>query len=375
LRSKLVAAFAGMLVAFMLLATRSAWAIPIFAQRYHLQCSACHSVLPELNQFGEKFRSQGHRLPMPAHGTTLVALRYQMEYEVDPVAGSRRFSPGGILLSNADVGAVSAFVHYSLGAGGGPSGLFLGYVETYNAHTRSLYRGGLFELPLAQSPGQRLDDLAPYGYYGAHVGLNDLPLSSPRWGVQVERTVGLTRFDVTADLGEYKGAAYGGKPISTGVISSAAAPELGLFVRGPLATGIEIGAEALSGTRRIVPTARPAFQDAYTRFGLLAHARAGRFDFQTEQWYGHDNNVDGFGTIQGSSGGYARVKFYPTPHFYLGIRYDAVENPFLTRDVVYYGAFHITPHARLLVQQVQPIGGKGALGAALTVGFPWPSNL
>jgi hypothetical protein len=43
--------------------------------------------------------------------------------------------------------------------------------------------------------------------------------------------------------------------------------------------------------------------------------------------------------------------------------------------VVYYGAFHVTPHARLLIQQVQPIGGKGELGAALTVGFPWPANL
>ncbi|HEY8322305.1 MAG TPA: hypothetical protein VIG46_11015, partial [Candidatus Baltobacteraceae bacterium] len=352
-----------------------AWAIPIFAQRYHLQCSACHSVLPELNAFGLKFRSQGYRLPLPKHGTTLAAIRYQMEYERDPVAGSQRFSPGGIVLANADVGAFSAFLHYSLGAGGGPGGVFLGYVDTYNAHTRSLYRAGLFELPLAQSPGQRLDDLAPYGYYGAHVGLNDLPLSSPRWGIQAERTVGATRFDLTASLGEYKGAAYGGKPIPTGVISSAAAPEIGFFADAPIGNGIDIGAEDIAGTRRIVPTGRPAFEDGYNRLGLLGHARVKRFDFQAEQWWGRDADVDGFGTFQSSSGGYARLKFYPTPHVYLGIRYDAVENPFLTRDVVYYGAFHVTPHARLLIQQVQPIGGKGELGAALTVGFPWPANL
>jgi hypothetical protein len=375
LRSNLFFAFAGMLLAYMLLATQPAWAIPIFAQRYHLQCSACHSVLPELNAFGLKFRSQGYRLPLQKHGTTVLAIRYQMEYERDPVAGSRRFSPGGVVLGNADVGAISAFVHYSLGAGGGPSGVFLGYLDTYNAHTRSLYRAGLFELPLAQSPGQRLDDLAPYGYYGSHVGLNDLPLSSPRWGIQAERTVGVTRFDLTASLGEYKGAAYGGKPIPTGVISSAAAPEVGFFVDAPIANGIDIGGEDVNGTRRIVPTGRPAFEDGYNRLGLLGHARIKRFDFQAEQWWGRDANVDGFGTFQSSSGGYARLKFYPTPHFYLGIRYDAVENPFLTRDVVYYGAFHITQHARFLVQQVQPIGGKGELGAALTVGFPWPANL
>ena len=375
MRSKLVLAFACMLVAYVLLGTRAAWAIPIFAQRYHLQCSACHSVLPELNAFGEKFRSDGFRLPLPKHGTTLIAVRYQMEYEVDPVAGSRRFSPGGILLGNADIGAISAFVHYSLGAGGGPSGVFLANLTTYNAHTKSLYTAGLFELPLAQSPGQRLDDLAPYGYYGAHVGLNDLPLSSPRWGAEVERAVGAAKIDVVADLGEYKGAAYGGKPIPTGIISSAAAPELGLFIRTPIANILEIGGEALTGTRQIVPTARPAFDDGYDRFGLLAHARYKRFDFQTEQWWGRDSNVDGFGTLQGSSGGYARLKFYPTPHFYVGIRYDAFANPFLTRDVVYYTAFNVTPHARLLIQQLQPVGGKAQLGAALTVGFPWPANL
>jgi len=310
-----------------------------------------------------------------------------MEYEANPVPGSRRFSPGGVLLSNADFGRISAFVHYNLGAGGGPSGLFLGYLATYNQHTQTLYRAGLFELPLAQSPGQRLDDLAPHGYYGAHVGLNDLSLSSPRWGVQIERTVGVIRFDFISDLGEFKGAAYGGKPISTGETTSAAAPEYGFFVRAPLigntlfnnpsgkGTEADIGAAGLTGTRSIVPTGRPAFDDAYSRYGLLAHVQFSKLDMQSEQWWGSDSNIDGFGTLQGSSGGYVRFKYYPTPHMYLGVRYDATANPLVTRDIVYYAAFHVTQHARLLVQQVQTIGGEGALGAAITIGVPWPKGL
>jgi len=160
-----------------------AQAMPVFAQRYRLQCTACHSVLPELNTFGNAFRDAGYRLPIPKHGTTLFAIRYQLEYEKDPAAGTRRFTPGGVLLGSAEIGAVNAFLHYNFGAGGGPAGTYLGYLSTYNSHTQSLYRGGLIELPLMQSPGQRLDDLAQYGYYGIHVGLNDLPLSSPRWGV------------------------------------------------------------------------------------------------------------------------------------------------------------------------------------------------
>lgn len=365
-----VALFAGVFAA-----PQRADAIPLFAQRYRLQCGACHSVLPELNAFGLSFRAHGYQLQLPKHGTTGIALRYQMEYEKDPAPGSRRFTPGGVLLSNADIGAVSAFVHYNLGAGGGPSALFLGYLATYNPHTRSLYRAGLFELPLAQSPGQRLDDLQQYGYYGTHVGLNDLSLASPRWGVQLERTSGSVTGDVTISTGEYKGSAYGGKPLATGETTSAGSPELGVFLRAPIATGLTVGGEFIGGTRWIVRTGAQGFSDSYRRTGLLAHAVRGRFDFQAEQWWGSDANADGVGTTVGSSGGYVRLKFYPTPHSYVGIRYDATASPFITRDIVYYAAFHVTPHARLLFQQVQTIGGVGHFGAALTVGAPWPPNL
>jgi hypothetical protein len=350
--------------------------MPLFAQRYHLDCGACHTVLPELNAFGISFRAHGYQLPLPRHGTTGVALRYQLEWERDPAVGSRRYAPGGVLLSNADIGAVSAFVHYNLGAGGGPAGLYLGYLATYNAHTQSLYRLGLFELPLAQSPGQRLDDLAPYGYYGAHVGLNDLPLSSPRWGAQAERKIGAVSVDLTASLGEFQGSAYGGKPVSTGEATAANSPEIGMFLRAPLSRDFAVGSDFITGSRRIVPAGRGGFTDSYQREGLFANLRVRKnVELQAEQWFGSDLNSDGFGTHAGSSGGYARIKYYVTPHAYLAVRYDAQATPFIARDVVYYAAFHVTRHARLIVQQVQPIGGPGRLGAALTVGFPWPSNL
>jgi hypothetical protein len=362
-------------VGYALAAGGSARAIPLFAQRYRLECGACHSVLPELNSFGVSFREHGYQLPLPKHGTTGVAFRYQLEWERDPAAGSRRLAPGGVLLSNADIGAVSAFIHYNFGAGGGPAGLFLGYLATYNAHTQSLYRLGLFELPLAQSPGQRLDDLAPYGYYGARVGLNDLTLSSPRWGTQAERRIGSVTADLTVALSEFKGSAYGGKPVPTGETTAANSPEIGMFLRAPLTSDFEVGGDFITGSRRIVPAGRDAFTDSYQRAGVLASARLHNLDLQAEQWWGSDANSDGFGTRTGSSGGYVRAKYYLTPHAYLGVRYDAQAAPFITRDFVYYAAFHVTQHARLLVQQLQPVGGPGRLGAALTVGFPWPPNL
>lgn len=352
----------------------TARAIPIFAQRYRLQCEACHTVLPELNAFGSYFRQHGYRLPARRHGTTVAALRYQLEWEKDPVNG-RRFTQGGAILANEDFGHVSAFVHYNLGAQGGPSGLFLGYLATYDQHTRSLFRAGLFELPLIQSPGQRLDDLQQYGYYGVHVGLNDLALASPRWGLALERSVGTVRIDAVVDDGEFKGAAYGGPPSPTGETSSAARPELALFARAHLSTTLLAGGEGIEGSRRIVLTGKKGFADAYTRAGLFFDYAPGKLRLTGEQWWGHDQNADGFGSAVASSGGFLRAKFYVNPHAYLAVRYDASANPFVSREVTYYGAFMLTRHARFLVQDVRTVGGGTSLGSAITVGFPWPSNL
>jgi hypothetical protein len=350
-------------------------AIPIFAQRYHFRCGQCHSVLPELNAFGNYFRSHGYRLPLPEHGTTIFAIRYQMQYDKDPAPDSPRFSPGGIVLGSGNIGPITAFLHYSLGAGGGPAATYLFFLSAYDDNTQSLYRGGLYELPLAQSPGERLDDLQQYGYYGAHVGLNNLPLSSPRWGLQADRTFGNLTAWVTASVGAFQGAPYGGKPVPTGETTWMKQPELGTWLRDTLAqtnkSELDVGGAALGGTLGILPTGRLPFADLYQRYGLLAHGSYGDLDFQAEQWYGDDHDADGYLTNQHSSGGYARLKYYPIPHAYLGVRYDAYQNPYINRDFVYYGAVQIAPF-RILAQEVQQPGQHPYFSAALTVAFPGP---
>jgi hypothetical protein len=373
LRSNLYAAALAAL--FVLLEAAPASAIPIFAQRYHLRCGQCHSVLPELNAFGNYFRSHGYRLPLPEHGTTVFAIRYQLEYDEHPAAGSREFQGGGIVLGSGNIGPITLFLHYNLGAAGGPSATYLLFAAGYDAHTQTLIRGGLFELPLAQSPGQRLDDLQQYGYYGAHVGLNNLPLSSPRWGIMAERTFGNLKVDATAAFGSYQGSAYGGKPIATGETTWNTQPELGLWLRQTLVQNqhaeADIGGTALGGSLGILPTGRLPFADLYERYGLLAHASYGDLDLQAEQWYGDDHDADGFLTNQHSSGGYVRLKYYPIPHAYFGLRYDAYANPFINRDFVYYGAVQIAPF-RVLMQEVQQPGQHPYLSGALTVAFPGP---
>ena len=356
----------------------TAQAIPIFAQRYHLRCDTCHSVLPELNAFGNAFRDHGYRLPpsVPRHGTTGVALRYQLEYEKDPAAGNRRYTPGGVLLSNAEAGAISAFLHYNLGAGGGPSGLYLGFLSLYNERTHSLFRAGQFEVPLPHSPGQRLDDLQPYGYESTHVGLNDLTLTSPRIGLQAQRDVGDARIALTASIGEFKGAPYGGRPIPTGEMTRASQPEVGLFLTQRIVRGVSLGAEEIDGVRAINQSGKFfEFNDRYRRTGVWGAYESQRVDLLAQQWWGHDANADGLGNVLGSSGGFVRLRYWPLRwhHAFVGARYDAAANPAALRDWTFYTGFELIPHTRIVLQRVQQLdGGAGHFGAALTVGFPWP---
>lgn len=53
---------ATVLLAVTLLAGPSARAIPAFARKYGLPCSACHEAWPKLNSFGQTFRDNGYQL-------------------------------------------------------------------------------------------------------------------------------------------------------------------------------------------------------------------------------------------------------------------------------------------------------------------------
>src|ERR1035441_1451536 len=58
--SVLAATFA--LIFLVLGSSQSASALPAFARKYGLRCSACHESWPMLNYFGQKFKDNGYQL-------------------------------------------------------------------------------------------------------------------------------------------------------------------------------------------------------------------------------------------------------------------------------------------------------------------------
>jgi hypothetical protein len=61
-RASSVLAVAFALIFLLLSACQSASALPAFARKYGLRCSACHESWPALNNFGLKFRDNGYQL-------------------------------------------------------------------------------------------------------------------------------------------------------------------------------------------------------------------------------------------------------------------------------------------------------------------------
>jgi hypothetical protein len=377
-RNRTIAAVCGAIgaVAAFVSAGRPAEAMPIFAQRYGLTCETCHSVIPELNAFGTAFRNAGYRIPgLPKHGTTVAALREQIGYTPVPTDGTtRKTVPAGALLGAVEVGQIEAFLHESLGSEGSSASPFLAYLAYGNAHAGTVYRAGLFELPLIHSPAQRNDTLSTYGYEGTLAGLDDLTLATPRWGFEAERGfAGGARIAATIAFAGATGSAYGGKPVETGRTESFGAPEYGIFAYYPLVDDVTVGVDALSGMRAIDLLGRTPFDDPYRRTGLVLEATHGRVELLAEQWYGRDANSDGGGDLLDSTGGFVRLRWALGAHAFVGVREDAAAAPSATRALLWYAETMIGRHARLLVQQQRPLpGGHSSLQAALTVAAPWP---
>ena len=139
-----------------------------------------------------------------------------------------------------------------------------------------------------------------------------------------------------------------------------------------------LDAQMLAGERNIALPGRAAFGDPYERFGygIDAHFLRDRLDLSLQQWLGYDGDADGARNALGSSGGYARLKYYVTPHFYSAVRLDAAANPFVKRTLLLYGGALVGKHARIVVEhRINLLGGTAATGAYLTIAGPWPAGL
>ncbi len=360
---------------------RPAFATPIFAERYGFSCQTCHTAVPELNAFGNAFRKAGFQLPkLPRRREFPLVLRFQEDYMKDlPPAQSRRFNALAILISTANFGpnnSFSYFGRYFFGSQGAPGSLYYAWVQHVTASSGVFERVGEYNLPLIQNATQRLDTFTPQAAYVYTVGHNSANFTTPRWGGMFGQQSSRLDAEVSFDFAEYQGAAYGAPTPPSNLTQLFAIPEIFASATYTLPGDIQFGALRLAGTRNFQSgTPGASFSDRYYRDGIQAGWSNRHFSLIGQQLWGNDTNADGLGTSVASSGGFVTFKYYPTPHSYLGVRYDAAANPFATRDWDFYGVFAPTVHSRFVLEFLQPINQPGAqtqTNAQLLLALPWP---
>lgn len=75
---------------------RTAAAMPNFARKYGLACSACHTTIPRLNEFGFNFRAAGFRLPeLIGKSDSLFDLSHYIAVDIAPQATYTTSTPPG----------------------------------------------------------------------------------------------------------------------------------------------------------------------------------------------------------------------------------------------------------------------------------------
>lgn len=341
-------------------------AVPIFAERYGYSCSACHTAVPDLNAFGNAFRRAGFVIPKaPRHTDFPLALRFSETYMKDlQPSQTRRFNALAILISTENFGSdrsYSYFARYLFGSQGAAGSLFYAWAQHVDPKTGNFARLGLFSLPLIESPTQRLDTITSQPVYTYTVGHSSANLATPRLGLLFGQRNEHIDAEVAVSGGEYHGAAYGAPAPPSDFEQTFNRPEVFGQAIVTLGSGFRAGVVGLNGERHFRSRASGGmFNDVYYRDGVQGEWSRGRFDAVAQQVWGHDSNSDGFLTAAGSSGGFVSLKYRPTLHSYLGVRYDAAANPIASRDFDFFGVFAPTVHSRFVVEYLRPIGRPGA---------------
>lgn len=152
-------------------------AMPNFARKYGMACTACHSTIPRLNEFGYEFRRAGYRLP------TEIGTEAEMKFEntfaarIQPVLNYVRHNDGVITTETAQL-TFQEVTLYPLSAAFGKyfssltelSLLSEDFMEIENAYVRYT-RGGA-----TQAVSARVGIFHPFEGYGA----SDRPFSLSR---------------------------------------------------------------------------------------------------------------------------------------------------------------------------------------------------
>jgi hypothetical protein len=327
-----------------------ALATPVFAHRYAVSCEACHTIVPELNEFGRDFLEAGYRWPAAraTHGTFPIAMKANLSYTsgADPTGLPKALVDEVEFLFMTPVGK-NLLVRYEQYVidGGMPGKMRDAFVE-YNSNPLAAYRAsrsatfdlqlGSFTLPLPNDPETMRPTANHYAVFDQTVGGNRFNFFDDRIGLN---------------------ARYGNRFASLNVmVAKGHDPQSGMPTNG-LDTMVtaRVGPEALAlwgyqyqGTRPlgIVP-------DRFMRQGVALTSIVGRAATSLLLQTGTDSSADGLGGAVVSSGGYLQEEWRFNRRLIGTVRYDGLNAPgAFARTTTLSLSYRPYPRARWTLEDV-----------------------
>ena len=316
------------------------YAIPAFSRKYKIGCNTCHTVYPQLNEFGRDFKNNGYRTPDEV-GTVDTLDFWSKGFDQLPLTVhgkiSQEITPSGQPVTNATIldelqlnaainfsNKVSFYLHTHLwegGAAGEPLVVALRISDIFNNDLVSL-RAGQYQLPLSFSP--EIERLSAFDYlaYTQALGANPWTIDQPQLG-----------FELTGDLGNdvwyWAGIVNGSgfeSNVFTGTLDNNSSKDPYLRIAKNFGEN-HIGVFAYYGTNAILQddTTGLDHTDRFYRLGGDVRWNCSSLNIQSSFVYGRDHNFNGLDNGTFFYGGFLEGDYLATDRLVFLGRYDIVE--------------------------------------------------
>ncbi len=307
----------GFLLILVGLCSGRASALPVFAHRYGLSCQTCHTIIPQLTPFGERFLANGFRLP-GARGAFPIAIKTNLAYSSapDPSGLPKAIVDEVEVLSGGTLGNNTSYWMEQYVLDGGRSGQPRDmWVEITGKHAAfsatSLFRAkvGQFTLPLPIDPETQRPTETHYLIFDQTVGANPFSLFQPRIGLDLSSQS--LRTGLSAHLVAVESYDRG-----------TATPHSGIDLMGSLAADrgpITLSVYRYSGQRVLISA-----RDRFIRNGISLRYRHRRVGLTVLAQQGSDTNANGLGTVTHSSGNFVQASYDVSSAMTIYARNDAI---------------------------------------------------
>jgi len=333
--------------------SRPADAIPVFAHRYGLTCQACHTVVPHLTPFGERFLANGYRLPgQRAKPAFPVAVRVETAYAsggADPASAPlpKTIVDEVELLTGGSLGTRGSYWAevYAVDGGepGRPRDVWAAWRATPDgARTPVTLRAGEFTLPLPLDPETFRETTQHNAIWDQTAGDNPFTFFATKIGGQIVLGDPARALAATLSLVQ-------GHDTASGL--PAHATDTMLTVRRELGD-VTLQAYRYDGSRllhgagyRGYPTA--TYSDRFWREGAGVGWTRGATQVDAVYQNGNDRAADIDGDALQTSGGFVQVRHDLGPRAFAIARWDATHDAGFARTITAGGGVRFSRNTRL----------------------------